>query len=465
VQVRQPAPAAGADGLIVAGLWLDALEVPTERQSRTPVQLLHRQTGQVLLAPSCADDVGLAAAGIGLPPLPMDGGGLYEDHAGEERFAGFAPVADRPWVVMASVPGGAVLGPLRQIQRSLWLFIALLTLATGFAFYLLLGNVVKSLEQLTDAASSIGDGALNPWLPTPGNDEVGRLSLAFGQMLDRFRRMIRHVDQEGRLAVVGRLTAYLAHEIRNPLSSIRLNLQSLARDARDGRIPEDAGELVTVSLKEVERLADSVNRVLQLGGGAPPGVAEEVGLHGVVQEAATLLEQQGRHAGVDIRLQLDAGADRVVAQPGPLKGVFVNLLMNAIDAQPAGGEIVVRSRLATLTEGGPGVAVHVRDRGHGVPPELRERIFEPFFTTRSEGSGIGLATSQRTLRELGGDLYLADLAETASGSEFVVELPLAALAATEVPAPRATLPTWMRAGPRRGIAARALSGIDQETAS
>jgi signal transduction histidine kinase len=208
-----------------------------------------------------------------------------------------------------------------------------------------------------------------------------------------------------------------------------------------------------------------VNRVLQLGGGAPPGVAEEVGLHGVVQEAATLLEQQGRQAGVDIRLQLDAGADRVVAQPGPLKGVFVNLLMNAIDAQPAGGEIVVRSRLATLTEGGPGVAVHVRDRGHGVPPELRERIFEPFFTTRSEGSGIGLATSQRTLRELGGDLYLADLAETASGSEFVVELPLAALAATEVPAPRATLPTWMRAGPRRGIAARALSGIDQETAS
>jgi signal transduction histidine kinase len=463
VEFRHPAPVAGEGATLVAGIWLDQLALPSlEPRSGNSIEVLHRQTGQVLLASSCPAATAPSAAGMGLPPLPLDGGGLYLDQDGRERFGGLAPVAGRPWVVLASMPGEAILQPLREIQRSLWLLILLLTLATGLAFSVLLGDVVRSLEQLTDAASRIGEGELNPWLPPPGDDEVGRLSLAFGQMLDRFRRMIQHVDQEGRLAVVGRLTAYLAHEIRNPLSSIRLNLQSLAREARDGRLPDDAGELVSVSLKEVDRLADSVSRVLELGGGEPAGALEEVGLHEVVQEAAALLAEQGRAAQVTLRLELDAAADRVLARPGPLKGVFVNLLVNAMQAQPDGGEIVMRSRLTALANGGPGVAVHVRDRGHGVPPGLREQIFRPFFTTRSDGSGIGLATSQRTLRDFGGDLYLADLPETATGSEFVVELPLAALAPDQVPAPRAQLPTWMRARPRQGLAARALSGPEPQ---
>lgn len=456
VEVLHPGPN-GTE--LIAGFWLDDLDLPSvfERTSAT-AQVLDRRSGQALLAPSCDASTTPLAAGLGEPPLPLDGGGLYRDLRERERFGALAPVATQPWVVMASVPGHAILAPLREIQRSLWLLMALLTLATGLAFSVLLGNVVRSLEQLTDAAARIGDGELNPWLPPPGKDEVGRLSFAFGQMLDRFRQMIQHVDQEGRLAVVGRLTAYLAHEIRNPLSSIRLNLQSLARDARAGRLPEDTEQLVTVSLKEVDRLADAVNRVLELGGGVSEEVPEEVGLHAVVQEAAALLQEQGRAAGVVVRLELDAGADRVVGRRGPLKSVFVNLLVNALEAQPDGGEILIRSRLTSLSGRGPGVAVHVRDRGHGIPPHLRERVFEPFFTTRSEGSGIGLATSQRTLRDFGGDLYLADLPETAKGTEFVIELPLAALAPEQVPAPRVQLPGWMRARPRQGVVAQAFKG-------
>jgi signal transduction histidine kinase len=457
LRVRQPAPAIGTDAWVVAGLWLDGLQVPAlARDARTPVVILHRQTGQVLLAPSCDDELIPAEAGGGIPPLFADGGGLYRNGAGGQRFAGIAAVEGRPWIAMASSPGSVVLGPLRQIQRSFWLFVLCLTLATGVAFSLLLGNVVRSLEQLTDAAARIGDGDLHAWLPPPGDDEVGRLSLAFGQMLERLRSLVQHVDQEGRLAVVGRLTAYLAHEIRNPLSSIRLNLQTLERDARRGDLPAGTAEIVQVSLREVDRLAGSVTRALQLAGGTPEGHPVEVGVHEVVEEAGALLAPRAREAGVEIRLELDAGADRVLARPGPLKGVFVNLFMNAIEAQPSGGEVVVRSRLGRLPDGGPGVAIHVRDRGHGVPPSLRERIFEPFFTTRDEGSGIGLATSQRTVRELGGDLYLADLAETSVGSEFVLELPLAALAPETVAAPRVHLPTWMRADPHSGLAARTL---------
>jgi signal transduction histidine kinase len=348
-------------------------------------------------------------------------------------------------VVLASIPSSSILGPLYQIQRSYWLFVLLLTLATGLAFSVMLGGVIRSLEQLTRAAERIGDGELNPWLPPPGDDEVGRLSFAFGQMLDRIRQMIQRIDQEGRLAVVGRLTSYLAHEIRNPLSSIRLNLQTLERDFRTGEAPGDAVEAVDICLREVDRLSNSVNRVLRLGGASSNETTREIGIHDVVQDVALLLSEQCEKAGVVVRLELDAEADRVVAAPGQLKGVFLNLFMNAVEAQPHGGEIVVRSRLHARRGQGPTLVIQVRDTGPGVPPELRDRVFEPFFTTKSDGSGIGLAAAQRAVRENGGDLYLGDLAEVLPGAEFVVELPLAAREPTANEPRRILLPEWMKA--------------------
>ncbi len=443
-------PPQGADRLSIrAGVWPDGLGLPSmEDRSRT-YTVFDANSGTVVLASPCQSNAHalLAAA---------DGGPSADDSGFADRFASFQPLADRPWVAATSMARAAVLDPLDQIQRSYWLFVLLLTLSTALAFSVLLRELVRSLERLTEAAERIGDGDLDPWLPPPGNDEVGRLSMAFAQMLERLRQMIQRVDQEGRLAVVGRLTSYLAHEIRNPLSSIRMNLQVLDRDLRHGRVPEDSRELMELSLREVDRLASSVNQVLRLGANSG-GQRVEVSVLGIVEEAVQLMAEQCREAGVDINVELDPAADRVLAVPGQFKGVLMNLLVNAVEAQPEGGAIVISSRLAVSGDGRPNVAIHVRDTGSGIPPRLRDRIFQPFFTTKGNGSGIGLAAAQRTMRDGGGDLYLAELPETESGAEFVVEVPLAAVASEQVSTSRVYLPQWMTVGPDRSIAGRTVS--------
>ena len=135
----------------------------------------------------------------------------------------------------------------------------------------------------------------------------------------------------------------------------------------------------------------------------------------------------------------------VVGQPGPLKGVVINLMLNALDAQPNGGQLLIRSALRPGTTGdrGPKLELRFRDSGPGVPPEIQERIFEPFFTTKEGGSGVGLAVVAQTIRDHGGELYLEDRLRVDEGAEFVIRLPLAAVAGDESSAPaEPDAPPW-----------------------
>jgi two-component system sensor histidine kinase FlrB len=154
-----------------------------------------------------------------------------------------------------------------------------------------------------------------------------------------------------------------------------------------------------------------------------------VSLHELVAEVGQLLDSDFARRRVNLRWDLTAEADRVLGEPGQLKGVIINLMLNALDAQPEGGELRVQSRLQAGDgdSGGPILELRFRDRGPGIPPDVRERIFEPFFTTKGGGSGIGLAVASQTVRDHGGEIQLADRLRVGDGAEFIVRLPLAAL--------------------------------------
>jgi signal transduction histidine kinase len=246
-------------------------------------------------------------------------------------------------------------------------------------------------------------------------------------MLERIREMMSQVDQSGRLAVVGQLSAYFAHEIRNPLTSIKLNLQRLKRWTLQGRVPEFCLEPLEISLREVERLSASVSDVLQLSK-AQDSPQTVLSLHDQVEEAVHLLIGRFMGQGVELRLDLDADADLVTARSGQVKSVILNLMVNALEAQPRGGFLEIRSELTrSPAVQGPAVSLRFKDGGAGVPPELRDRIFEPFFTTKAGGSGIGLAVAARAVRDNGGRLSLETSPDAGSGAEFVMVLPLAAV--------------------------------------
>jgi two-component system sensor histidine kinase AtoS len=437
-----------------AGVWAGDLLPRDLRGPMRAVRVIDGRDGSILYSPDCSDLIsgGSVASRSALAALSGGPGEWesfrFQDDTGQWNLGTVQPSHDGQRFTVASASVHVILAPLSRLEAWYWFFVLTLALSTALAFSLLLGRVTHSLNDLTRAAARIGQGDFQPWLPPPGNDEVGRLTLAFSDMLDRVRRTMDHVDQNGRLAVVGQLSSYLAHEIRNPLTSIKMNLQRLERSARSGRLPADCRDAVDISLKEVDRLAGSVTSILQLGR-ADQGPRDAVSLHLVVEDAAELLSGEFLRAGIEVDVELDASADRVVAVLGQLKGVFLNLMMNALEAQPEGGRLHLRSELQPDSDGNPLVAIRIRDFGSGVPAAVRDRIFEPFFTTKPTGSGIGLAVVARTLRDSGGDIYLEDLPISEKGAEFVVTLPLAAVTdaerATGVGAPRrqAGRP-WMR---------------------
>lgn len=417
-------------GSAEAGFWVsDLVQVPLVKQDQPFLQVVARD-GSVLLGMECVPDadapLSLREPEVG-PGLPAFAGPSLDDNRTEldDWEWSVAPVGGTGWdlVAFASIPDA--LSPLRQLTLIYWVFVLGLSVFTAVAFSLMLRRFTRSLSDLVHAAEEIGAGELDPWLPLAAPGELGQLTMAFSRMLGRVRETMNQVGQSGRLAVIGQMSAYLAHEIRNPLSSIKMNLQRLLRWTKAGRLPESCLEPLEISLKEVERLNASVTGVLQMSR-AGEGPKEVVGLHDVLGEATELLASRFEMQGVDLDLELDADVDFVLARPGQLKSVALNLMMNALEAQPGGGQLSIRTGLVgSLEIGGPAISIRFQDQGPGVPFGLRERIFEPFFTAKEGGSGIGLAMAKQAVEDSGGRLFLAPSVPPEAGAEFVMVFPLA----------------------------------------
>jgi signal transduction histidine kinase len=432
VRFSSSARSTGGSGAVEVGVWISDLLPAQGWPESQSVRLVDGETETVLFSSDCVEVEAEATSSLvfsvrsGAAPQPA----VEETDSvarGETFLRTSSSMPGLGWTLFVASGPNLVREPLNRLVFAYWVFVLGLAGSTVLAFSMLLGRVTSSLRDLTRAAEEIGEGELYPWLPLPPSGEVGRLTLAFDKMLARLRQMMAQVDQSGRLAVVGQLSAYLAHEIRNPLSSIKLNLQRLLRWARSGRIPEYCVEPLEISLNEVERLNSAVNAVLQLSR-SQDGPREVVELHTLLDEAGALLADRFRRRGVDLQMDLDAGADWVLARSGQVKSVILNLMVNALEAQPEGGRLSIRSDLTRDPGGGgPAVALHFQDEGPGVPAEIREKIFEPFFTTKRSGSGIGLAVAAQAVRDNSGHIYLAESTTAEGGAEFVVVFPLAAM--------------------------------------
>jgi signal transduction histidine kinase len=348
----------------------------------------------------------------------------------EERLVAIARSGQPEWAVAATVDFHEFGAPFAKV-RTQYLMIMVAVMAIALVFVLrMIRNDMRRLAAISDAADAIGHGRFDVWLPPPTGDDVGRLSLSLGRMVDRLSSTIRQMEISRAMAAVGELATYLSHEIRNPLSSIRLNLQMLRRDLKGGAVPEDAPQLVALCLTELQRLDDVVRTVLEVGrkGQGRPGVSCYV--HDVVLETVQVMHSKFRAHGVEVETRFGAIDAAVAIDPSQLKSVLINLLLNSVDALATAEtrRIIIAAERSDPGGGPPALELRVSDTGPGVPAHLRERIFEPFFTTKTTGNGVGLATCLRIVQECGGLLRCAPASEWTGGAEFVLELPLAAVA-------------------------------------
>jgi PAS domain S-box-containing protein len=211
---------------------------------------------------------------------------------------------------------------------------------------------------------------------------------------DRKRSQIQLEEQAG-LVQVGRLASMVAHEVRNPLAGIRGAMQVLSRRMTEGTRELD---VVREVIARIDTLNEIVGDLLHFAQPRPLALGE-IRIGEIVGSLGTLIGDDPRFRGVELRTDLHD--DVLVADPGQLKLAILNLLLNAAQAMPGGGEIRVRT---VASEGW--LEIHVEDEGPGIPAVNRERLFEPFFTTKTRGTGLGLPTTRRIIERHGGTVQI-----------------------------------------------------------
>lgn len=307
---------------------------------------------------------------------------------------------DEPRVVLVSA---GALGPFRTSLTVAAKRGAALLLTAGMMSVLLVlmltGPTMRTLTRMGQAAERVSGGDLDVAVPTAeGGEEVARLARAFNAMTGNLRSTLDRLSQREALAAMGELAATLAHEVRNPLTSIRLDLERAAE-----RIESSAPErgLVDRSLEEVRRLDESLRGALTLAKHRDLDL-QPVDLREVVDAALHAAAPSFSEAGVEVRhSQRSQTSVPALGNASALQQILLNLLLNAAQASERGGVIAVSER----SHGGLAEVV-VRDEGEGMDPATLERSRDVLFTTRPGGTGLGLSVASRLAKAHGGALEL-----------------------------------------------------------
>ncbi|WP_319584120.1 ATP-binding protein [uncultured Pseudodesulfovibrio sp.] len=230
--------------------------------------------------------------------------------------------------------------------------------------------------------------------------------------------------QSQRVLALGELSTGIAHEINNPLNIILQEAELMRCDLNADISPEALPEVleeVRTSLNvihaQVSRCSDITHKLLDLARNRKP-VAQEADVNRLVEDMLELVERESGPRHINIHREFDPHLPAVISDPPLLRQVFLNLLINAVQAVDRDGDIFI-----TTFRDGAMACTEIRDTGPGIPDEYRDRIFNPFFTTKApgQGTGLGLSVSLRIVNELGGDILVRS--SRGQGASFNVRIP------------------------------------------
>jgi signal transduction histidine kinase len=242
---------------------------------------------------------------------------------------------------------------------------------------------------------------MNPTPPSPNAEGVNQ----------------RLVDQYTEIA---RLAGGLAHEIKNPLSTIRLNMELLAEDFADAENPRDRRALnkIHVMQRECQRLQDLLDDFLNFAK-VRRLVLEPTDLNELIRQVLDFFKPKAQEAKIEVIYYLDGGLPTVMLDRKAFHAALLNLVLNAEQAMSDGGQLVARTYVVS-----DGVALDLIDSGCGMDARTLSKVFEAFFSTRPGGTGLGLATTRKIIEAHGGQIGVQS--EPGRGTQFTIKLPVPA---------------------------------------
>jgi two-component system, NtrC family, sensor kinase len=376
---------------------------------------------------------------------------IYNDYRGIPVLGASRAVGGTEWFVVVEQDRDEAFASSDRLARSIFIVIGS-TVAAAVGLALLLSYYISSpIRALSEAAHALSRGDFENALAgakTTRSDEIGALHTAFrhmaGQLWDRHAslekrmglteaelrktdtRLVKTLEAAARsehLAALGRLAAGVAHEIRTPLTSLKLFLQSVREEIAVS--PEHTEDL-QIALKQVRRIETTINHFLDFARPQEP-MLSSLDFPKLIDDALEVVLPRAHQQEVEVVRSIAPDLPKVEGDMRQLGESLVNLLANALEAMPDGGrlEISVSAELSATDGHQPAwVRIDVSDTGPGFREEVAKQLFEPFFTTKASGSGLGLAIVQGTLQRHGGTIKVRST--PGEGTTFTLHLPVIA---------------------------------------
>ena len=340
---------------------------------------------------------------------------VYNDFLAHEVIGIALPLQAYGWAVVVEVDTDESMQWVRTLLfRATLLLLAVLAVVIFVSVWLsrLLG---RPLMQLAAVTHRVSEGHTHERLGRMNLEEAEEVRCAFNRMLDELRDKEEELVRSATLATVGELTSRVVHEMRNPLSSVKMNFQALERSMEQN--PENR-ELAEIATSQLTRLESMLNELLQYG--RPLELSREpVDVETLIDAAVSETRESSLERQVDVKAEIQPGVGNIWVDIEQFKRVLVNLVKNAVEASPKGGQVEIHAQSA----GSPieDVVIEVIDTGSGIRDEHQKLLFKPFFTTKSEGIGLGLANVKKIVSLHSGHISARN--GRSVGAVFTVTIP------------------------------------------
>ena len=404
--------------------------------------LVHREPRRILRDTIAGSGSFALVAGEQQPGRP------YTDYRNIPVLGTARAVPDTDWCIVVEQDEAEAYAPSTALRRRLVSAIALTAAGAVGISLLLARSVALPIRRLSEAATAVAAGNFDhPAVHVAGRrrDEIGDLRSAFENMADQLRErqaiLQASVDRtrteleatdlrlqdtlaaaarSEHLAALGRLASSVAHEIRTPLASLKLYLQSIQEEVT---LSPELSEDFDIAMLQVDRIEKTITRFLDYARPSPAARAE-LDIARLIDDAVLLVRHRAAHHDVTVDVAVAARLPRVVGDAVQIGEALVNLLVNAIDEMPRGGRLEI-----TATREAPDdddsqrswLRLAVADAGPGVEPAVLDKLFEPFYTTKATGSGLGLAIVRGTIERHGGVVRVNSI--PGAGATFSLYLP------------------------------------------
>jgi signal transduction histidine kinase len=328
------------------------------------------------------------------------------------RVAGF----ENDWHVIVSVPAAEMYASLNKLLAKYLMLFGIILLVIIILAVKLTQNILAPINTLITSSADIVTGKKVELKHPAIYKEIKILNDAFNLMVEKLREREQEQIRGERLKIVGQLAAGFVHEIRNPLATIRGFIQLIESNSQKGSREK---QYCPIIIKEIDRVNGILGDLLTLAKSSAISNFTLTDLNSIVEELVLLYQPQGDAAGISLIPELGS-LPAVCSEPNHLKQVFINFIKNAFEAMDnTGGSLTITT---AFLEEEQAVKIQFADTGCGMDKETLDKIGTPFFTTKESGTGLGLLTSYRIIKDLEGTLFIDS--ELGKGSVFTLKFPV-----------------------------------------